>query len=149
MKSKLTKYTNDLKAQKWTEIVVNCNESGMSKTAWCRENNVSIKSFFYWQHKLRMKMIESSPTAKAAEIVQINLQEETIIQEPVTSTEVIRIRKNDVTVELPMTEAVIDVSAHLSCHLEVNVLCQGRDSILSTELEKQTDTPSTEVSISI
>ena len=108
MKSKLTKYTNDLKAQKWTEIVVNCNESGMSKTAWCRENNVSIKSFFYWQHKLRMKMIESSPTAKAAEIVQINLQEETIIQEPVTSTEVIRIRKNDVTVELPMTEAVIE-----------------------------------------
>ena len=108
MKSKLTKYTNDLKAQKWTEIVVNCNESGMSKTAWCRENNVSIKSFFYWQHKLRMKMIESSPTAKAAEIVQINLQEETISQEPVTSTEVIRIRKNDVTVELPMTEAVIE-----------------------------------------
>ena len=53
MKSKLTKYTNDLKAQKWTEIVVNCNESGMSKTAWCRENNVSIKSFFYWQHKLQ------------------------------------------------------------------------------------------------
>ena len=108
MKSKLTKYTNDLKAQKWTEIVVNCNESGMSKTAWCRENNVSIKSFFYWQHKLRMKMIESSPAAKAAEIVQINLQEETISQEPVTSTEVIRIRKNDVIVELPMTEAVIE-----------------------------------------
>ena len=108
MKSKLTKYTNDLKAQKWTEIVVNCNESGMSKTAWCRENNVSIKSFFYWQHKLRMKMIESSPTAKAAEIVQINLQEETISQEPVTSTDVIRIRKKDVTVELPMTEAVIE-----------------------------------------
>jgi putative transposase len=79
MKSKLTKYTNDLKAQKWTEIVVNCNESGMSKTAWCRENNVSIKSFFYRQHKLRMKMIESSPTAKAAEIFQINLQEETIV----------------------------------------------------------------------
>ena len=108
MKSKLTKYTNDLKAQKWTEIVVNCNESGMNKTAWCRENNVSIKSFFYWQHKLRMKMIESSPAAKVAEIVQINLQEETISQEPVTLTEVIRIRKNDVTVELPMTEAVIE-----------------------------------------
>jgi len=42
-----------------------------------------------------------------------------------------------------------NVSAHLSCHPEVNVFCQGRDSILSTELEKQTDTPSTEVSISI
>ena len=26
------------------------------------------------------------------------------------------------------------VSAHLSCHPEVNVTCQGRDSILSTEL---------------
>ncbi len=108
MKSKLTKYSNDLKAQKWTEIVVNCNESGISKTACCRENNVSIKSFFYWQHKLQMKMIESLPTAKAAEIVQINLHKETIRQEPVTSTEVIRIRKNDVTVEFPMTEAVIE-----------------------------------------
>ena len=29
------------------------------------------------------------------------------------------------------------VSAHLSCHPEVNVFCHGRDSILSTELEKQ------------
>ena len=41
------------------------------------------------------------------------------------------------------------VSAHLFCHPEVNVFCQGRDSILSTELEKQTDTPITEVSISL
>ena len=109
MESKLTKYTNDLKAQKWTEIVVSCNESGMSKTAWCRENNVSIKSFFYWQHKLRMKMIDSPSAAKAAEIVQINLQEETTIKhEPASLSDVIVIRKNDITVELPMTEASVE-----------------------------------------
>ena len=108
MESKLTKYTNDIKTQKWTEIVVSCNESGMSKTAWCRENNVSIKSFFYWQHKLRMNMIDSSPTTKAAEIVQINLQGETIRQKSAESSDVIVIRKNDVTVELPMTEASVE-----------------------------------------
>lgn len=109
MESKLSKYTNDLKAQKWTEIVVNCNASGQSKTAWCKENNVSIKSFFYWQHKLRMKMIDSPPVSKAAEIVQINLQEKTTInQETASPSEMIVIRKNDVTVELPMTETTIE-----------------------------------------
>ena len=108
MESKLTKYTNDLKMQKWTGIVVNCNESGMSKTAWCRENNVSIKSFFYWQHKLRMKMIDSSPTTKATEIVQINLHGETIRQKSAEPSDVIVIRKNGVTVELPMTESTVE-----------------------------------------
>ena len=40
MESKLTKYTKELKVQKWTELVINCNSSGMSKAEWCRENNI-------------------------------------------------------------------------------------------------------------
>jgi hypothetical protein len=54
MESKIANYTREIKSKKWAEIVMNCNTSGISKTAWCRENNVSLKSFFYWQHKLRL-----------------------------------------------------------------------------------------------
>ena len=42
MESKLTKYTKELKVQKWTELVMNCNSSGMSKAEWCRENNINL-----------------------------------------------------------------------------------------------------------
>ena len=37
----------------WRRVVAECNSSGICKTAWCRQNGVSIKSFYYWQRKFR------------------------------------------------------------------------------------------------
>ena len=33
--------------------------SGMSKTAWCRANGISVKQFFYWQRILRREAYEA------------------------------------------------------------------------------------------
>ena len=90
MESKIANYTKEIKSKKWAEIVMNCNASGISKTAWCRENNVSLKSFFYWQHKLRLSMINQAERESAAEIVQINLQDESPLMKPATASDMLR-----------------------------------------------------------
>lgn len=45
--------TTDVRHNNWAMIISECNSSGISKAEWCRQNNVSIKSFYYYQKKLR------------------------------------------------------------------------------------------------
>ena len=107
MESKLTKYTKELKVQKWTELVMNCNSSGMSKAEWCRENNINLKSLYYWQHKLRMNVIQTQDNKSVGEIVQINLQEETTKDTDMITTDKIIIRKCGIEIELPMNDSSV------------------------------------------
>ena len=50
----------EIRRQQWKKIITNCNNSGMNKTQWCRENGISDKSFFYYQKILRDEMIEQA-----------------------------------------------------------------------------------------
>lgn len=49
----MDKSTHQIRCEQWLKIINNCYESGMNKTAWCKENGISDKSFFYWQRILR------------------------------------------------------------------------------------------------
>lgn len=49
----MDKITHKVRREQWTKIVTECLASGMNKTAWCREQGISVKSFFYWQRRLR------------------------------------------------------------------------------------------------
>ena len=46
--------TMEMRAEFWTGIIKTCNESGMKKVEWLKQNNISEKRFYYWQHRLRM-----------------------------------------------------------------------------------------------
>ena len=52
--------TTDVRTRNWASIVTECNRSALSKQEWCRQNNVSIKSFYYWQRKLRCEASQHS-----------------------------------------------------------------------------------------
>lgn len=49
----MDKITHKVRREQWANIIKECLASGMNKTAWCREDGISYKSFFYWQHRLR------------------------------------------------------------------------------------------------
>ena len=51
----MDKITHQVRCEQWTSIINECLASGMNKTAWCRENGISEKQFFYWQRILRNK----------------------------------------------------------------------------------------------
>ena len=44
----MDKITHQVRAEHWAKIMNECINSGMSKTAWCRANGISVKQFFYW-----------------------------------------------------------------------------------------------------
>ena len=47
-----------LKAEKWLAIIRDCINSDLSNEEWCEQNNVSIKSYYYYLAKLRKMAIE-------------------------------------------------------------------------------------------
>jgi len=47
----------------------------MSVRAWCRENEISEKTYYYWQRRLYQQMISTAETVKFAEI---SCQEKTV-----------------------------------------------------------------------
>ena len=38
--------------QEWADKIKACRSSNLSVRAWCRENNVPISSFYFWQKKI-------------------------------------------------------------------------------------------------
>ena len=49
----MDKSTHQIRCEQWSRIINDCLASGQAKKAWCKENGVSEKSFYYWQRILR------------------------------------------------------------------------------------------------
>ena len=49
-----------LKAEKWLAIIRECINSDLSNEEWCEQNNVSIKSYYYYLAKLRKMATEQN-----------------------------------------------------------------------------------------
>lgn len=45
--------THEIRRQYWIDIVKRCNESGMKKKDWLKQNGINDKAFYNWQRKLR------------------------------------------------------------------------------------------------
>ena len=45
----MDKSTSTLRFQVWTERVRECHTSGMTVKAWCEQNNINQKTYYYWQ----------------------------------------------------------------------------------------------------
>ena len=46
-----------LKAEKWLAIIRECINSDLSNEKWCEQNNVSIKSYYYYLAKLLFRRL--------------------------------------------------------------------------------------------
>jgi len=56
------KIKHQYQISKWTPIIKECHASGMTVKAWCLENKVNEKQFFYWQRKIREEICASVET---------------------------------------------------------------------------------------
>ena len=48
-----------LKAEKWLAIIRECINSDLSNEVWCEQNNVSIKSYYYYRKRQVICWIEN------------------------------------------------------------------------------------------
>ena len=53
----MDKITSDVRRQQWLDIIQACNASGLTKKAWCEQNGINIKSFYYRYFKLLLTEI--------------------------------------------------------------------------------------------
>ena len=53
------KTTREYRISQWFPIIKACRESGMSVRAWCKQNDVDEKRFYYWQNILRKTATET------------------------------------------------------------------------------------------
>ena len=56
------------RVQVWAERIAACRGSGKSVRAWCRENEISEKTYYYCQRRLYQQMMSTAERAEFAEI---------------------------------------------------------------------------------
>ena len=58
------------RVQLWAERIAECRSSGMSVRAWCRENEISEKTYYYWQRRLYQQLVSTTETVSFAAVPQ-------------------------------------------------------------------------------
>ena len=44
---------SEYRLQQWAQVVKSCNTSGLSNREYCRQHNISEKTYYYWVRRLR------------------------------------------------------------------------------------------------
>jgi len=112
----MDKTTQDIRMAQWMSIINQCQRSGMTVKAWCMDNSVNEKSYFYWQRKIRKQTIQNlQPTTPAAlQLVEVPFRNIT----PSTQAADITLRVGNCTLEIQNTasaslvESLIKVLSH-------------------------------------
>ncbi len=55
----MDKITHEMRLIQWSPIIRECRSSSMTVKAWCIENNVNEKQFFYWQRRIREEVFDT------------------------------------------------------------------------------------------
>ena len=58
----MDKTTHQVRLAQWTRIIEECNQrpSGMTAKQWLADNNISDKSYYYWQRRIRNKIANAT-----------------------------------------------------------------------------------------
>ena len=84
----VTQVKTQLRLEHWKQLISECQASGMSVCSWCKENNVSEPSYYYYLKRLRQQTIASLPI-------------------PVVGEKPAVFKKLEVTSPLPSTQAAV------------------------------------------
>jgi hypothetical protein len=60
---KITNAKTEFRLKQWSKIIQACQSSGMTVVSWCSQNNVKIKSYYYWLRKVRALTCEAGSLA--------------------------------------------------------------------------------------
>lgn len=51
---------HEYRMEQWRQIIQDCQESGLSDKAYCEQQGISEKTYYYWLRKLRKLAMERS-----------------------------------------------------------------------------------------
>lgn len=83
----ITNVKRDEQLQEWTEQIKAQQESGMTVKAYCAQNGINIKTYYYHLRKVQEHCLESEPAIVPVAVPRLNSD--------------IRIEKNGLQISLP------------------------------------------------
>lgn len=60
----MDKMSLQIRRSQWEQIVLEGNKATISKKEWCSQNGINLKSFYYWQRKIRRAAAEAMAEAE-------------------------------------------------------------------------------------
>ncbi|EEG79138.1 IS66 family insertion sequence element accessory protein TnpA [Dethiobacter alkaliphilus] len=92
--------TRKYRLNQWTQIIRECRSSGQTVKAWCADNGINQKTYYYWLKKVREAACESLPSLEEnSSIVPVNIPASSDGPGPESSSQII-LRFGSVTLEL-------------------------------------------------
>lgn len=49
------KITHEMRLKHWMQIIVQRQKSGLTVKDFCEQQDIPIKQYYYWQHKIRLR----------------------------------------------------------------------------------------------
>ena len=68
---KMDELTKQVRYQKWAEIILAANNSGLTKSEFCKQNGISRKTLYNYQKKIREDLFETMAQSENTSIVEI------------------------------------------------------------------------------
>ena len=56
---KLTRVSHEYRISLWTDRIKECRQSGLTVIKWCEQNNIGIKTYYYWMRKIKREVFEN------------------------------------------------------------------------------------------
>lgn len=104
---KIAKTKRAMRLQEWTEMYRAYQASGKTVSAWCEEQELSPKTFYYRLRKIRESALECSEKHKIIPLSPLPAATR------MHSTTCIKIHGNGITVELPENTSAESITAIL------------------------------------
>ena len=59
MTTAIRKVNREVQLQQWQQQIIDCRSSGLTVGAWCEQNGMSKKTYYYHLRRVRESMIEA------------------------------------------------------------------------------------------
>ena len=71
MEQSLQVMSKQERLESWTARIMACRGSGMTVRAWCQENGLSEKTYYYWQRRLFQTLSEQQQAVRQPAFAEI------------------------------------------------------------------------------
>ena len=63
------------KLRQWTGLICDCKASGKTVTAWCAEQNINTKTYYYWQRRVREVACKQLSVQEAPSLPMVSMSD--------------------------------------------------------------------------
>lgn len=102
--NQLTIASHNQKMQMWINQIQECRTSSQRVSDWCADNNISIKSYYYWMRKIKSEAFESLPTGRKTRMLPQKMDtafaEVKLVEKPRSDACAIKLHVSDLLLEI-------------------------------------------------